>query len=232
MDRLGKIFALLLVFLFLLSLVMLPNSIVRAQSKTIIVPNDYPTISSAIVNATNGDTIFVKEGIYEEQKLTINKSLQIIAEENRVTRINLHPAWTQTEFFTSWGTPEYGYENCIEISANNVKLSGFSINSLGGLFMVTSTGNQISQNKITTGLFLVNANQLIAQNLIKGGLTCGEGSDNSVVEGNFLDGIWCGIVNGVIIRNNIIDGGGIGFAESGNQAFNNTIRNSHSGIYF
>jgi parallel beta-helix repeat protein len=81
-------------------------------------------------------------------------------------------------------------------------------------------------------LFLVNANQSITQNLIRGGLTCGEGSNNSIIEGNFLDGIWCGLVNGLIIRNNIIDGGGIGFAESGNQVFNNTIRNSHHGIYF
>jgi hypothetical protein len=61
MSRLGKTHALLLVFLFLLSLVTLPNYTVKAQSKTIVVPDDYPTITDAIENAVNGDTILVKK---------------------------------------------------------------------------------------------------------------------------------------------------------------------------
>jgi hypothetical protein len=50
----------------------------EAATKTIVVPNDYSTISEAIANAANGDTIFFKEGTYEgplNQTLVINKSL-------------------------------------------------------------------------------------------------------------------------------------------------------------
>ena len=56
----------LMVALMILSLLVVPHSTVKAQSQTIIVPYDYPTISSAIGNATNGDTILVKNGNYQE----------------------------------------------------------------------------------------------------------------------------------------------------------------------
>jgi hypothetical protein len=37
---------------------------VEAGSKTLVVPDDHPTIASAIGNATQGDTILVKKGTY------------------------------------------------------------------------------------------------------------------------------------------------------------------------
>jgi hypothetical protein len=48
---------------------------VKAQGRTIIVPNDYGTISNAVGNATDGDTILVKSGTYEESNLVTNKSI-------------------------------------------------------------------------------------------------------------------------------------------------------------
>ena len=47
----------LTLFTSLFTILVLP---VGAVSKTIFVPDDYPTISSAIGNATSGDVIFVK----------------------------------------------------------------------------------------------------------------------------------------------------------------------------
>jgi len=38
-----------------------------------VVPDDYPTISAAVGNATEGDRIFVKNGTYYEQPLLIDK---------------------------------------------------------------------------------------------------------------------------------------------------------------
>ena len=63
MGTASKSFVLFLIALFLTSLVMIQPATVKAQSKTIIVPDDYPTISSAALdNATVGDTILVKSG--------------------------------------------------------------------------------------------------------------------------------------------------------------------------
>ena len=42
------------------------NGTVLAEPKTIVVPDDYPTIGWAIGNASEGDTIFVKKGTYYE----------------------------------------------------------------------------------------------------------------------------------------------------------------------
>jgi len=70
-KRLGLLIALIL----LSSLVILPHATVKAQSKTIIVPDNYTTITAAIGNATNGDTILVRSGTYNEQSLEMNKTI-------------------------------------------------------------------------------------------------------------------------------------------------------------
>lgn len=64
---------------------------VKASPKTIVVPDDYPTIEAAIENATDGDTIFVKKGIYEENPLQINKTLSLIGEGADFTKISFDP---------------------------------------------------------------------------------------------------------------------------------------------
>ncbi len=61
MGSLSKGFAFVLIALFLLSLVILPPTTVKAQSRTITVPDDFPTIQEAIKNASTGDTVFVNE---------------------------------------------------------------------------------------------------------------------------------------------------------------------------
>ena len=49
-----------------------------------MVPNDYPTISDAIRNASQGDTIYVKNGVYYENPV-IDKSISIVGEDSENT---------------------------------------------------------------------------------------------------------------------------------------------------
>jgi nitrous oxidase accessory protein len=81
--------SLTLVVLLLLSLVLVcfPQvKVAKAEPKTIVVPDDYVSIQEAIDNALEGDTIYVKKGIYHEN-LGINKSLSLIGEGKSETLI-------------------------------------------------------------------------------------------------------------------------------------------------
>ena len=63
---------------------------VKAQSNMIVVPNDYSTIQTAINKAAEGDTIFVKTGIYEEQELVLNKTVAAFGTYTRTGRLPGH----------------------------------------------------------------------------------------------------------------------------------------------
>jgi parallel beta-helix repeat protein len=60
---------------------------VQAESKTIIVPDNQPTITAALAAANPGDTIYIKSGTYNE-KFTIEKSISIKGENAATTIIN------------------------------------------------------------------------------------------------------------------------------------------------
>jgi nitrous oxidase accessory protein len=92
MGSIGKTITLVIVIVFLTSLVTVQSVTVKAQPQTIVVPDNYPTISAAIGNATKGDTILVRSGTYQEHTLIINKALTIIGEGTSNTIItNIDP---------------------------------------------------------------------------------------------------------------------------------------------
>ena len=71
----------LLIALLILSFVSvsLPQiETVKAEPKTVVVPDDYPTITEAVRNAGDGDIVFVKNGTYEEKTLEIDKRLSTL----------------------------------------------------------------------------------------------------------------------------------------------------------
>lgn len=92
----SKGLALVFVLVFLITSCTIMPLPVKADSKTIVVPEDYPTLSSAIGNATNDDTVFVKKGTYEEKTLEISKPLSLIGEDVNNTIIILHPPYNET----------------------------------------------------------------------------------------------------------------------------------------
>lgn len=64
-----------------------------AASRTLVVPDDYVTLTDAVGNATAGDTVLVRAGVYEEQSLKIDKALTIIGQDQNGTIINFYPAY-------------------------------------------------------------------------------------------------------------------------------------------
>ncbi|MGO8806966.1 MAG: nitrous oxide reductase family maturation protein NosD [Candidatus Bathyarchaeia archaeon] len=146
MSSIHKSFTLALTLLFLLCLVTLPTANVKATPTTITVPTSYPTISEAIGNATNGETILIKSGTYTEQTIEINKSLTIMPEKNNRVTIDFHPPQKPENIL---GGTIMVYDNPITIEANNVKLSGFTIKSDGG--DISANGNQIQLINNTIG---------------------------------------------------------------------------------
>ena len=128
MGKISKTFTLLLVLLFLMSLVQLQTSTVKAESKTIIVPDDSHTIQEAINAADVGDTIFVKRGTYVENPV-VNKSVSLIGEDRDKTTIDVTAG--------------------LKVESNNVTIAGFTIyDGYDGISLATNYCN-ISGNKIT-----------------------------------------------------------------------------------
>jgi hypothetical protein len=205
---------------------------VKAGTRTIIVPDDYSTIAAAVRNANDGDTIFVKKGIYEEGTLVIDKSITLVGESAANTIISLNPPWVPTGGFDLSGRI-YAYDHAIKITANNVTLSGFSIISRvpsGGVPRVTGSGIQITDNYITTGLFLEHAGQNVTGNIVRGGIEC-VGSDK-VIANNILDSVWI-MAEDVLVTGNTISGdNGIAIGGWENTVVNNIIENCKVALYF
>lgn len=106
-----------LVFLFIL--LILGRGWGGANGETIIVddngPADFPKIQWAIDNATDGDTVRVYDGWYNES-LIINRSVSIIGNGSESTILN------------GTGNPNY-FRNIITITANDTNVSGFTFTS-------------------------------------------------------------------------------------------------------
>lgn len=144
---------LLLILVFLTASCVIMPLPVNASSRTIVVPDDYPTITSAIGNATAGDTILVREGTYEapiNQTLTIEKNLSIIGENAEKTLIKLYPAYNVSRILTA---ALFSYSDAITIKADNVRISNLTMHIVAPGGYITAIGDmtQITGNNIITG---------------------------------------------------------------------------------
>jgi parallel beta-helix repeat protein len=143
---------------------------VKASPRTIIVPDDYPTIQMAVSNAHEGDTVYVRNGSYSGAIL-IDKSLTLIGENKIATAI------------TDWvinGTAG------IVITHDNVTVTGFTIHNPSsttlwspkrGIHLLHASNCNISDNNIIgsewgAGIWLYESSRnIIASNNIEGGYT-------------------------------------------------------------
>src|SRR4030042_4799426 len=106
----GKL-VLLFVLVFLAASCIIVSLPVKAEARTIIVPDDYSVIQEALDNAGAGDTIYVKKGVYCEN-LIIHTALSLIGEERDNTIIDGRMS-------------DFG--SVITITADGVTVAGFTI---------------------------------------------------------------------------------------------------------
>jgi len=196
---------------------------------SIIVPDDYSTIQTAIDHAFAGQTIFVRNGVYHEQHITIDKRISLIGENSNHTILE------------GINNVKYPPPYVIQISANNVLVSGFTITNgfLGGIRVetlgsvnqptgCTITGNNIMNNSY--GISTYGGEDLsISKNNIFNNNEYGiyETSSHSIISENTItQNGWAGIVvdscNNVTIVNNSIMG-------NGNQG--NDVIEDQGGVY-
>ena len=190
---------------------------VIAESKTIIVPDDYPTISEALIAAADGDTICVKKGTYKEGALVINKTVTLIGEDPKTTIIQdpwLVPYWDPSS--SPFPPPK---PTTIQVKADDTTISGFTIT--GNAIPLSILANRVQViASIMDSIEVYGNNNTISQNSIKTYVKC-DGSYNNFLSNPLIGGGYDGfLVNGDfnVIYNNSLSGCSIEV-----RAKNNTI---------
>jgi len=214
----------------------------KAQSTTLIVPDNFPTISAAIGNATQGDTILVKPGTYYENPV-VNISLTIKSETPNGAIV------------IGAGGVSGGGMGVFTLAADDITLEGFTIQSL----------NYTTASTYATGVLLLGNNCTISDNTIVGGTWSGIFSStpqyctiigntilnaghigirisggshnvfsNNVVTGALQSGVaidgYSNIITGNSFTNNSLHGLGLGAAYSV-VYYNNLSGNTGDGLY-
>ncbi len=195
---------LIVVFVLLLSAITVTPVGASSSPKTITVPDDYETIQEAINAANSGDTIAVTAGTYNEEWVSVDKSVSIIGDAQQtvlyyhsflgfvVTADNVQiSGFTVTSFETMQGhaISLSGAKGCM-ITTNQLKDNLVGISVYG-----TSSDNTVSKNLVAhnnRSIELINAhNNVITQNNITEALVSGisldESSGNTISQNRMSD---------------------------------------------
>jgi nitrous oxidase accessory protein len=121
--------------------------VAKAENKTITVPSDYLTIQAAINNAVDGDTIFVKKGVYIENP-EINKSISLVGEDRDATVIDVTAGLkVENNNVTITGFTIYDGWRGISLSGNHCSISGNKItDATNGIVLFACENNNITEN--------------------------------------------------------------------------------------
>jgi parallel beta-helix repeat protein len=206
---------------------------IGAESETIIVPDDFFSIQEAINYAGQGDTVYVKAGIYLEHIIVDKNSLRLVG-ENRVTTI----------------IDGCGAGSVVYVEANNTVFSSFTIQNSGrnltdsGIYLDHSFNTSVSSNSVINnnlGIYLHESSNSILRN-------------NNIAGNNYNFGVFSWNLQGYIHNidiSNIVDGkpiiywvnqaskqppanaGYVGIVNSTNITFENlTFRKNWQGMLF
>jgi hypothetical protein len=209
----------------LLAFILVASSIVivlpvKGEAKTIIVPDNYPTIVAAVGNATDGDTILVKKGTYEEKTLEVNKTLSLVGEGADSTKISFDPPYT--EFTVNIFEHHIFYENPLTVSADKFQMSGFTIVTTGGYIRISGNGTRITDNKITTDISVQGSYLSILKNTFSAGLGF-DGNYCKISSNTFSSALYASGQYNIVSSNNFNGGitvAGSFFLVDGNKAAN------------
>lgn len=136
-----------LLFTLLLSVVCLASNWIVTMSSAIVVPDDYSTIQEAINNAVEGDTIFVKTGIYYEH-VVVNKTVSLVGEDVNTTIID--------------GS---GIGHVVVITGDGVGMTGFTVQNSGTAYHITGINlNNVNYCNISGNIMMNNEHGLELHN--------------------------------------------------------------------
>jgi len=152
----------------------------------------YATIQSAVNAATEGDVISVSEGTYLENVVIKKNGISLIGKNKEKTVIDAKK--------TGSG---------IRIEANNVKVSGFTVQNSGG------SGQEDAGITLYRANNNMVANVILANNVV--GISLYSGSNSNIVSGNEIKS------NGKY--------GIFVFSSSDNRIYNNNVQSNKFGFY-
>jgi len=173
---------------------------VWAQKK-ITVPNDYPTIQRALGEADEGDTVYVRKGVYKEN-ITLVDDVILIGEDKKSTIIDGRrkgPAVIGADgaviaqFTVRNGTTGILCKNTRPIIRDNIIMDNKGT-GIHALVTLPDIVNNVVYRNLWTGIFLES---------VRGTRTA---ISNNVIMENGYGGIFGANRTEVLIRNNIIQG--------------------------
>jgi hypothetical protein len=181
----------------------------QPQTKILVVPDDYSSLSQAFIHAVAGDTIYLRNGVYNETTFQINRAITIIGEDVRKTIIqfNVTEIVHDDPIFGGFYTIP---SPAIKIEAGNIKIAGLTICSAGGIYaegdnikivsciLSTKASSHFTGNNLTITKNTLNGDYL---KLTGSNLTLNENTLNFSNNGIECNGNYCNI------QNNNIDGG-------------------------
>ena len=219
----------------------------NAEPGTIVVPDDYVTIQEAINSAAEGDTVFVKSGVYYDLAL-INKSLSLVGENIDTTIIDSigieSRVYVEADYVTVTGfTIRNAQSHGIRLGLNHFesdsiyqpvgcKIVGNNIvNNYEGITVCGGAEHVISGNNITGssshGILLCSSKSIISKNNINDNIRTGiivDSCNNVIIKGNTIKG------NGLPEKSGI---GGLYLRWDGPfYIYGNNITDNRAGIQF
>jgi parallel beta-helix repeat protein len=252
-----KSLSLLIVLVFLALSSLISTLPVKADSRTIIVPDNFSSIQAAIVDANSGDTVLVRNGVYAGG-IVIDKAISLKGEDTRNTIINGGVVMAGITMKTSSGSindvsskaenqlvlnnlaskPNFYETNFIPpkttvmlIISSDVTISGLTVK--GGDNGIVAYGDRIKVTSTKSGIHVIGSYGTFTDNT--GGVNCG-GSFNLITRNNVtaikIDGS-TNTVSDNYVSGNIASGGGWLVQVNGNSntIADNTVINGQIGIH-
>lgn len=185
--------------ILLISFVNLALPVESVGARTIVVPDDYPTIQEAIISANDGDTIFVRNGTYYENVI-VNKAVSLIGEDRSKTVLN-------STFLMDYVS--------LEIVADNVIVTGFSLLGARTKISINSASNVTIKENIIEFTWI--------------GINCSNSRNSKILNNSIRslwrnsDGIFLNNCTGYLITNNTLTvGSEVGFVNCGMHLYHSS----------